>query len=98
MLVTEFVDAIGFDEITVSTPEVRDRVGEIVYRFYCGLIFRNHEFPATRIRETCCYAPTAASRSSISACSNGWRRRVSKPNSRACGRRSRDGPKICTSC
>jgi predicted unusual protein kinase regulating ubiquinone biosynthesis (AarF/ABC1/UbiB family) len=45
VLVTEFVDGIGFDEIARSSAEVRDRVGEAAYRFYCGSIFRNHEFP-----------------------------------------------------
>jgi predicted unusual protein kinase regulating ubiquinone biosynthesis (AarF/ABC1/UbiB family) len=45
VLVTEFVDGIGFDEIVESSQDVRDRVGEAAYRFYCGSIFRDHEFP-----------------------------------------------------
>jgi predicted unusual protein kinase regulating ubiquinone biosynthesis (AarF/ABC1/UbiB family) len=45
VLVTEFVDGVGFEEITTRPQEVRDRVGEIAYRFYCGSLFRNNEFP-----------------------------------------------------
>jgi predicted unusual protein kinase regulating ubiquinone biosynthesis (AarF/ABC1/UbiB family) len=45
VLVTEFVDGLVFDDIVEQSQEVRDRVGEIAYRFYCGSIFRNHEFP-----------------------------------------------------
>jgi predicted unusual protein kinase regulating ubiquinone biosynthesis (AarF/ABC1/UbiB family) len=45
VLVTEFVDGHTFDDIVTQPQEVRDRVGEIAYRFYCGSIFRNHEFP-----------------------------------------------------
>jgi predicted unusual protein kinase regulating ubiquinone biosynthesis (AarF/ABC1/UbiB family) len=45
VLVTEFVDGAAFDEITTLPQEVRNRVGEIAYRFYCGSLFRNNEFP-----------------------------------------------------
>jgi predicted unusual protein kinase regulating ubiquinone biosynthesis (AarF/ABC1/UbiB family) len=40
VLVTEHVDGLGFAEIArIDQPE-RDRIGEIVYRFYFGLLWR----------------------------------------------------------
>lgn len=45
VLVTEFADGVSFDAIEQASQEVRDRVGEIVYRFYCGSIYRHGQFP-----------------------------------------------------
>jgi predicted unusual protein kinase regulating ubiquinone biosynthesis (AarF/ABC1/UbiB family) len=45
VLVTEYAEGIGFDAIAAASPEVRDRVGEIVYRFYCGSMYRDGRFP-----------------------------------------------------
>lgn len=36
VLVTDWVDGIGFDEVTHSPDAVRDRYAEIVYRFFYG--------------------------------------------------------------
>jgi predicted unusual protein kinase regulating ubiquinone biosynthesis (AarF/ABC1/UbiB family) len=45
VLVTEFVEGAAFDRIAAEPQAVRDRVGEIAYRFYCGSLYRNYEFP-----------------------------------------------------
>lgn len=45
VLVTEFAEGMGFDGIAASPRDVRDRVGEIVYRFYCGSLYRDRQFP-----------------------------------------------------
>ena len=36
VLVTDWVDGIGFDEVTKQPDEVRDRYAQIVYRFFYG--------------------------------------------------------------
>jgi predicted unusual protein kinase regulating ubiquinone biosynthesis (AarF/ABC1/UbiB family) len=40
VLVTEYVDGLGFDEIARLDEAGRDRVGEIVLRFFFGLVWR----------------------------------------------------------
>ncbi|MBN6036248.1 AarF/ABC1/UbiB kinase family protein [Amycolatopsis sp. 195334CR] len=45
VLVTEFVDGLDFDAIAEQPRPVRDRVGEIIYRFYCGSLFHTGDFP-----------------------------------------------------
>jgi predicted unusual protein kinase regulating ubiquinone biosynthesis (AarF/ABC1/UbiB family) len=40
VLVTEHVDGLGFAEIERIDQAERDRIGEIVYRFYFGLLWR----------------------------------------------------------
>lgn len=44
VLVTEFAGGLSFDEIAAAGQPTRDRVGEIVYRFYCGSIYRDRRF------------------------------------------------------
>jgi predicted unusual protein kinase regulating ubiquinone biosynthesis (AarF/ABC1/UbiB family) len=44
VLVTDFVEGIGFEEIKGYPQEQRDRVGEILFRFYFGCMYRNHQF------------------------------------------------------
>ncbi|WP_107657351.1 ABC1 kinase family protein [Nocardia suismassiliense] len=44
VLVTEFVEGKSFDEIRTLPAADRDRVGELIYRFYIGSIFADHEF------------------------------------------------------
>ena len=41
VLVTEYVDGLGFDEIVSLEETERDRVGEIVLRFFFGLVWRD---------------------------------------------------------
>ena len=41
VLVTEYVDGLGFDEIAQLDDAERDRIGEIVFRFFFGLVWRD---------------------------------------------------------
>jgi predicted unusual protein kinase regulating ubiquinone biosynthesis (AarF/ABC1/UbiB family) len=40
VLVTEYVDGLGFDEIARLDEAERDRIGEIAFRFFFGLVWR----------------------------------------------------------
>jgi ABC1 atypical kinase-like domain len=40
VLVTEWIEGVGFEEMRVATQATRDRVGEIVLRFYLGSLYR----------------------------------------------------------
>jgi predicted unusual protein kinase regulating ubiquinone biosynthesis (AarF/ABC1/UbiB family) len=42
VLVSDFVEGVGFAEIAALGDEERDRYGEILYRFYFGLLEREH--------------------------------------------------------
>jgi hypothetical protein len=44
VLVNEFVEGQGFEAIKLMDQETRDRVGEIVFRFYFGCMYRHREF------------------------------------------------------
>jgi predicted unusual protein kinase regulating ubiquinone biosynthesis (AarF/ABC1/UbiB family) len=44
VLVTEFVSGAGFEELKSDSQAVRDRVAEIVFRFFYGSMYRHHEF------------------------------------------------------
>ncbi|ONM47556.1 ABC1 kinase family protein [Nocardia donostiensis] len=44
VLVTEYLDGAGFDEIKQLPDTERDRIGEIIYRFYVGSLFTFAEF------------------------------------------------------
>ena len=44
VIVTEFVEGIGFDELKTLDASVRDRAGEIVFRFYFGCLYRHGQF------------------------------------------------------
>jgi predicted unusual protein kinase regulating ubiquinone biosynthesis (AarF/ABC1/UbiB family) len=44
VLVTEFVDGIGFEELKTRSQEERDRAGEILFRFYFGCLYRHGQF------------------------------------------------------
>ena len=46
VLVTEYVEGIGFNEIKQLDAETRSRFGEIVFRFYLGSIFQLLHFNA----------------------------------------------------
>jgi predicted unusual protein kinase regulating ubiquinone biosynthesis (AarF/ABC1/UbiB family) len=46
VLVTEYLDGIGFAEARGLPAEARDRIGEAVYRFYCGGVYARGEFCA----------------------------------------------------
>jgi predicted unusual protein kinase regulating ubiquinone biosynthesis (AarF/ABC1/UbiB family) len=44
VMVSEFVHGIGFEELKTYPQEERDRIGEILFRFYFGCLYRHHQF------------------------------------------------------
>jgi len=44
VLVNEFVRGAGFEDIKLMSQDTRDRVGEIVFRFYFGCMYRHRQF------------------------------------------------------
>jgi predicted unusual protein kinase regulating ubiquinone biosynthesis (AarF/ABC1/UbiB family) len=44
VIVSEFVAGLGFDAIKQLDQATRDRVGETVFRFYFGCMYRHHQF------------------------------------------------------
>ena len=44
VLVSEFVDGVGFEEIKGRSQAERDRIGEIVFRFFLGCLYRHRQF------------------------------------------------------
>ena len=44
VMVSEFVDGFGFEELKGYPQAERDRVGEIVFRFFLGCLYRHHQF------------------------------------------------------
>ncbi|WP_078308123.1 MULTISPECIES: AarF/ABC1/UbiB kinase family protein [unclassified Mycobacterium] len=46
VLVTEYLDGVSFDGLIGEDQPIRDRVGEAIYRFYCGEMYRTGFFCA----------------------------------------------------
>jgi predicted unusual protein kinase regulating ubiquinone biosynthesis (AarF/ABC1/UbiB family) len=44
MLVSEYVHGTGFEELKKYPQEERDRIGEMLFRFYFGCLYRHHQF------------------------------------------------------
>jgi predicted unusual protein kinase regulating ubiquinone biosynthesis (AarF/ABC1/UbiB family) len=44
VMVSEFVHGTGFEEMKTRPQEQRDRIGEILFRFYFGCLYRHHQF------------------------------------------------------
>jgi len=44
VLVSEYVRGSGFEELKKLSQEQRDSVGEILFRFYFGCLYRHHQF------------------------------------------------------
>src|ERR671935_557768 len=44
VIVSEFVAGRGFEELKQLDQEARDRIAEIVFRFYFGCMYRHHQF------------------------------------------------------
>ena len=44
VLVTEFVEGVGFEELKTRSQEERDRLGEMIFRFYFGSLYRHGQF------------------------------------------------------
>ena len=46
VLVSEYVEGIGFDDVKALPQAERDRFGEIVFRFFLGSLYRTRHFSA----------------------------------------------------
>jgi predicted unusual protein kinase regulating ubiquinone biosynthesis (AarF/ABC1/UbiB family) len=44
VVVSDFVDGRGFEEMKQLDQAERDRIGEIIFRFYFGCMYRHHQF------------------------------------------------------
>jgi predicted unusual protein kinase regulating ubiquinone biosynthesis (AarF/ABC1/UbiB family) len=44
IMVSEFVEGAGFEQVKTLPHEERDRIGEILFRFYFGCLYRHHQF------------------------------------------------------
>jgi predicted unusual protein kinase regulating ubiquinone biosynthesis (AarF/ABC1/UbiB family) len=44
VLVSEFVDGVGFEKLKSRSQAERDRIGEIVFRFFLGCLYRHRQF------------------------------------------------------
>jgi predicted unusual protein kinase regulating ubiquinone biosynthesis (AarF/ABC1/UbiB family) len=44
VLVSEFVQGVGFEELKERPQAERDRIGEIVFRFFLGCLYRHRQF------------------------------------------------------
>src|SRR5947207_4320874 len=44
VVVTEFVEGVKFEELKTYPQEDRDRLGEIVFRFFLGCLYRHRQF------------------------------------------------------
>jgi predicted unusual protein kinase regulating ubiquinone biosynthesis (AarF/ABC1/UbiB family) len=44
VLVSEFVEGVGFEELKGYSQSQRDRIGEIVFRFFMGCLYRHRQF------------------------------------------------------
>ena len=57
VLVTEYVDGLGFDGIAQLDETERDRIGEIVFRFFFGLVWRDRIVPGDPHPDNCLLCP-----------------------------------------
>jgi ABC1 atypical kinase-like domain len=57
VLVTEYVDGLGFDEIASLDEPARDRIGEIVFRFFFGLLWRKRTAAGDPHPDNCLLCP-----------------------------------------
>jgi predicted unusual protein kinase regulating ubiquinone biosynthesis (AarF/ABC1/UbiB family) len=44
VLVSEYVHGTGFEDLKNLPQDDRDRIGEIIFRFYFGCLYRHHQF------------------------------------------------------
>jgi predicted unusual protein kinase regulating ubiquinone biosynthesis (AarF/ABC1/UbiB family) len=44
VIVSEFVEGVGFEQLKGYPQAERDRIGEIVFRFFFGCLLRHHQF------------------------------------------------------
>jgi hypothetical protein len=57
VLVTEYVDGLRFNEIARLDEAQRDRIGEIVLRFFCGLVWREQIVAGDPHPDNCLLCP-----------------------------------------
>jgi predicted unusual protein kinase regulating ubiquinone biosynthesis (AarF/ABC1/UbiB family) len=57
VLVTEYVDGLRFDEIMELDEAARDRIGEIVFRFFFGLVWRERIVAGDPHPDNCLLCP-----------------------------------------
>ena len=57
VLVTEYVEGVGFDEIAQLDEAERDRIGEIVFRFFLGLVWRERTVCGDPHPDNCLLCP-----------------------------------------
>ena len=57
VLVTEYIDGLEFDEIAQLDEAERDRVGEIVFRFFLGLVWRERTVCGDPHPDNCLLCP-----------------------------------------
>ena len=89
--------ALGFEEHQgSSTRPTRDRVGEIVFRFFFGCLYRHHQFSGDPHPGNFLLLDDGASRSSTSGCSSACRRSCSSSSSRASAPATRATASGCT--
>ncbi|MGO9489584.1 MAG: ABC1 kinase family protein [Solirubrobacteraceae bacterium] len=44
VLVTDYVTGVGFEELKTRSQQERDRLGEIIFRFFLGCLYRHRQF------------------------------------------------------
>ena len=44
VMVSEYVHGTGFEELKTYSQAERDRIGEMIFRFYFGCLYRHHQF------------------------------------------------------
>src|SRR2546421_716893 len=44
VLVSEYVEGVGFEQLKTRPQAERDRIGEIVFRFFLGCLYRHRQF------------------------------------------------------
>jgi len=44
VIVMEYVEGTGFEQLKHRSQEERDRLGEVVFRFFMGCLYRHHQF------------------------------------------------------
>jgi predicted unusual protein kinase regulating ubiquinone biosynthesis (AarF/ABC1/UbiB family) len=57
VLVTEYVEGKGFDEMASLSEPARDRIGEIVFRFFFGLLWRERTVAGDPHPDNCLLCP-----------------------------------------
>ena len=71
VIVMDFIDGVGHDEVARRDQATRDRVAEIIFRFYFGAMYRDHAFSGDPHPGNSLLLPTAGWRSWTSGSSSG---------------------------